>query len=151
MTIEVDVFSLLKFIGAVIIVVIFIFFVYRAYRAIAIFFRSREYRLDKEGVKKQWQGIEKLLSQPGEMNYKLAVLEADKLLDYVLKSMAMPGKDLAERLRFASFKFTKLKRVWWAHGVRNQLVHESSFHLGRSLAKKAVKEFKGALEEMGAL
>jgi hypothetical protein len=151
MTIEVDIFGLLKFLGAAIAAVVFIFLIHYVYRAVAIFFRSREYRLDKEGIKKQWQSIEDLLKKPGEMNYKLAVLEADKLLDYVLKSMTMPGKDLAERLRFASFKFTKLKRVWWAHGVRNQLVHETSFHLGYGLAKKAVKEFKRALEEIGAL
>lgn len=151
MTIEINLFSLLKFLGALFAAVVFIILIYRAYCAVVIFFRSREYKLDKEGFKKQWQMIEDLLKKPGEMNYKLAVLEADKLLDYVLKSMAMPGKDLKERLRFATFKYRKLKRVYWAHGVRNQLVHEPAFHLDFSLAKRAVKEFKRALEELGAL
>lgn len=151
MTVEIDILGLLKFLGATLAAIVFIFLIYRAYRAIVIFFRSREYKIDKKGIKKQWQEIENLLKKPGEMNYKLAVLEADKLLDYVLKSMAMSGKDFAQRIRFASFKFTKLKRIWWAHGVRNQLVHEPSFHLSYGLAKRAVKEFKRALEEIGAL
>jgi len=150
-TIEIDLYSFLKFIGALIAALVFIFLIYRVYRVIVIFFRGREYRLDKTGIKKQWQGIEDLLKKPGEMNYKLAVLEADKLLDYILKSMAMPGKDLSERLRFVSFKYNKLRRVRWAHAVRNQIVHEATFSINFSLAKKAVKEFKRALEELGAL
>ncbi len=150
-TIQIDIFALLKFIGSIIVVVVLIFLIYRGYRGILVWIKSREYKLDRAGIKKRWQEIENLLKKPGEMNYKIAVLEADKLLDYALKSMAMPGKDLAERIRFASFKFNKLKRIWWAHGVRNQLVHEPSFHLNYGIAKKAIRDFKRALKEIGVL
>jgi hypothetical protein len=151
MAIEINIFSILKFFGALLAGVVLAFFIYRAYQAIVIFFRSREYRLDKEGIRKRWQEIEEMLHQPGEMNYKLAVLEADKLLDYVFKSMAIPGKDLKERLRFISFKYPRLKRVGWAHGIRNQIVHEPTFYLSYGLAKKAIHEFKKALKELGAI
>ncbi len=116
----------------------------------------RKYRLDDEGVSRKvisgrWAEIEKLLETEGEMSDKLAVMEADKLLDYTLKSMAMPGQTMGERLKFACYKYDRLKKVWWAHKVRNKLAHESSFHLDRGIAKKAVREFKSALEELGAL
>lgn len=151
MTIEVDLYSLLKFIGGTLAVIAFIFLIYRTYKGIATFFKSREYDLDKKGIKKRWQEIEDLLKRPGEMNYKLAVMEADKLLDYILKSMSMAGKDMGERIRFASFKFGRLRKVWWAHALRNQLVHEATFSLGYGTAKRAVKTFKKALQELGAL
>lgn len=151
MTIEVDLYSLLKFLGGTLAAAVFIFLIYRAYRGILAWARSREYELDRVGISKRWLEIESLLKRPGEMNYKLAVLEADKLLDYVLKSMSMPGKDLAERLRFACFKYNKLRRVWWAHTVRNQLVHEVTFSIDHGIAKRAIKTFKKALEEVGAL
>ena len=151
MTIQIDPYSLLQFIGGAVGAVIFVFLVYRAYWAIVGFFRGREYDLDKGGIKKRWEEIEKLLNQPGEMNYKLAVLEADKLLDYILKSMSMPGKDLGERLRFACFKYNGLKRVWWAHALRNQLVHEATFSLNYGTAKRAVKTFETAFKQLGAL
>lgn len=129
----------------------FIFLIYRAYKAVTVFFKSREYDLDKSGIKKRWQEIESMLNRPGEMNYKLAVMEADKLLDFILKSMSMAGKDMGERIRFATFKYGRLRKVWWAHVLRNQLVHEATFSLDRATAKRAIKTFRHALEELGAL
>lgn len=151
MTIEIDLYSLVKFIGGLLAAIAFIFLIYRAYKGIATFFKSREYDLDKAGIKNRWKEIEGMLERPGEMNYKLAVMEADKMLDYVLKSMSMAGKDMGERIRFASFKYSRLRKVWWAHVLRNQLVHEATFSLDHSTAKRAIKTFRHALEELGAL
>lgn len=151
MTVEVDLYSLIKFIGGTLAAIAFIFLIYRAYKGISTFFKSREYDLDKTGIKKRWQEIEKMLNGPGEMNYKLAVMEADKLLDYVLKSMSMSGKDMGERIRFATFRYSRLRKVWWAHVLRNQLVHEATFSLNHTMAKKAIRTFERALRELGAL
>jgi hypothetical protein len=151
MIIQVDIYFMLQFLGGALTAAVFIFLIYRAYRGILSWARSREYDLDKNGIKKRWREIKKLLEQPGEMNYKLAVLEADKLLDYILKSMSMPGKDLGERLRFACFKYNRLKRVWWAHILRNQLAHEATFSLNYGAAKRAIKTFEAAFRELGAL
>jgi hypothetical protein len=151
MTISVDLYSLVKFIGGLIAVIVLIFLIYRAYKGAAVFFKSREYDLDRKGVKSRWQEIESLLDRPGEMNYKLAVMEADKLLDFVLKSMSMSGKDMGERIRFATFKYGRLRKVWWAHVLRNQLVHEATFSLDRGTAKRAIKTFERALRELGAI
>ena len=149
-TLQFNIITLFKVMGGTLAAIAFIFLIYRAYNAIATFFKSREYDLDKTGIKKRWQEIEAMLGRPGEMNYKLAVMEADKLLDYVLKSMSMSGKDMGERIRFASFKFGRLRKVWWAHVLRNQLVHETTFSLDYGTAKRAIKTFKRALEELGA-
>jgi hypothetical protein len=150
-TLQFNVVTLLKTVAIIVAVLIFIFFIYRAYKAIEVFFKSREYHLDKKGIGRRWQEIEAMLGQPGEMNYKLAVMEADKLLDFVLKSMSMSGNDMGQRIRFASYKFRRLRKVWWAHLLRNQLVHEATFSLDHGTAKRAVKTFKNALEEIGAL
>jgi len=150
-TLEFNILTLLKVVGGTLAVIAFIFLIYRAYKGIATFFKSREYDLDKEGIKKRWQEIEAMLGQPGEMNYKLAVMEADKLLDFVLKSMSMSGNDMGQRIRFASFRFRGLRKVWWAHLLRNQLVHEATFSLDHGTAKRAIKTFEHALRELGAL
>ena len=116
----------------------------------------RRSRLEDEGVNRKiiesrWSEIESLIKQEGEMSSKLAIMEADKLLDYTLKSMALPGETLGERLKFACYKYDKLKKVWWAHKVRNEMVHESSFKLDKGTARRAIDEFKRALQELGAL
>lgn len=107
--------------------------------------------LDQKAIKKEWQKIENLLDSNNEANYKLAILEADKLLDEVLKQMGFGGSTLAERLKVASAKFTKLRQVWSAHKIRNLLVHQTNYHLSFSEAKRSIKNFKKALRELGIL
>jgi len=72
-------------------------------------------------------------------------------LDHVLKAMAMPGTTLGERLKSAQYKYPKLSKVWWAHKIRNQLVHEASFSVNHRTAKSAIHEFEKALKELGVL
>jgi len=106
---------------------------------------------DLAAMRRRWEEIEALTRQPGEMGRKMAVLEADKLLDYALKSLAMPGNTLGERLRFAGYKWPKLRQVWWAHKIRNQLVHEASYHLDQGIAARAVRSYRAALKLIGIL
>lgn len=87
----------------------------------------------------------------GDMGVKLAVIEADNLLDAALKSLVMPGDTLGERLKVACYKYPKLKNVWWAHKLRNNLVHDHSFRLHSSEAKRALGEFEKALKELKIL
>ena len=77
--------------------------------------------------------------------------EADALLDHALKSLAMPGATMGERLKFAAYKYPKISRVWNAHRLRNQLAHEASFYLDPSMAKSAIRDFKDALRLMSVL
>lgn len=116
------------------------------------FFASRGFEgSDLEAMRKRWAEISKMLDQPGELSRKVAVLEADKLLDFALKALAMPGTTLGERLRFAQYKYPDLRDVWWAHRVRNQLAHEASYHLDPAVARRALKAFEKALARIGAI
>lgn len=116
-----------------------------------LLFKPELHGLGRSGIKASWDEIERLLGGPGEMSLKMAVLEADKLLDHVLKSMAMPGNTLGERLKFAAYKYPKIRKVWWAHKLRNQLVHESSFYLDPRMARRAVQTFKSTLKLLNVL
>jgi hypothetical protein len=78
-------------------------------------------------------------------------MEADKLLDHVLKSMSFPGETMAERLKLAEYKYASLRQVWPAHKLRNQLVHDPAFDMSVRQAKFALKEFKDALKVLNVL
>jgi hypothetical protein len=66
-----------------------------------------------------WNNIE-------SMESKLALIEADKLVDIVLKKAGVQGESFADRLR----KVEKLvprdlyQKMWEAHKSRNTVVHE---------------------------
>jgi hypothetical protein len=63
----------------------------------------------------------------------------------------MPGMTLGERLKMAQYKYPKLKNVWWAHKIRNQLVHEASFQLSTRMASQALDEFEKAFKILNLL
>ena len=151
MSVTLDVASVIKVLIGIIFVAVALGIVVMLVRRVANFFAARKFDSDDRGaMQKRWDEIEAMVDAGGEMNRKMAVLEADKLLDQALKSLAMPGQTLGERLKFAAYKYPDLRDVWWAHKVRNQLSHEASYHLDLGLAKKAVKAFKKALLRLGA-
>jgi len=107
--------------------------------------------LDRKFYRGRWKEIEVLVELKKEMNYKLAVIEADKLLDSALRGMYFTGTTMAERLKLASYKFPKLKQVWWAHQVRNHVVHDIRYELRHGEARKVLDLFKRALNTLGVL
>lgn len=136
----------------VIVVVLFVVFIFIA---IAMVIRRLLTRPDLHGmgrmeIIKRWTEIESVANQ-GVMGSKMAIVEADKLLDSALKSMMMPGETLGERLRVAGYKYPELRHVWFAHKLRNQLVHETSFEITKSQASAALHEYKKALKTLNVL
>jgi hypothetical protein len=107
--------------------------------------------MDRGVIQARWDEIERMASAGGEMNLKMAVMEADKLLDYALKAMAIPGTTLGERLKFAAYKHPNIRNVWNAHRLRNQLAHEASYYLDPGFARKALRDFKDALRLLNVL
>ncbi len=106
--------------------------------------------LTRERIRANWSEIERI-SATGAMGAKMGVVEADKLLDGVLKSMMMHGTTLGERLKFASYKYPELRKVWPAHRLRNQIVHETTFEVSERNARAAIKEYEKALKSIGVL
>lgn len=107
--------------------------------------------LDRQAIQARWAEIEKMADAGGEMQLKIAVMEADKLLDHALKALAMPGTTLGERLKYAAYKFPNIRKVWNAHRLRNSLAHEASFYLDPGMARAAVRDFKDALRTLTLL
>ncbi len=79
---------------------------------------------------------------------KHAILDADKLLDYALSCHGFQGS-VGEKMKKAKSRFNYLDGVWKAHKLRNRIAHEI-FELSKSEAKVALKEFKRALNDLGA-
>jgi hypothetical protein len=114
------------------------------------FGRPELHGMSQEQIQKRWHEIEKI-SESGAMGAKMAIMEADKLLDSALKSMMMSGNTLGERLKFAVYKYPQLRNVWNAHRLRNRIVHEASFEPGLGETRAAIRDFKRALQTLKLL
>ncbi len=106
--------------------------------------------ISKPLVIEKWQAIE-MSSRSGAAGLKQAINDADKLLDYVLKGIGMPGETLADRLRRAESRLSDKNSVWRAHKLRNSLAHDVGFDLVSSQAREALADFRRALVDLGAL
>ena len=83
--------------------------------------------------------------------WPLAVIDADKLLDEALRKSRIKGKTMGERLVAAQRMLSNNDGVWFAHKLRNKLVHEQYTNLKEGDVKSALVGFRQALKDLGAL
>jgi hypothetical protein len=97
----------------------------------------------KELAKKEWKKIENHFYRGDENDLKMAVIEADKLLEVALRESGVRGVNLGDRLKnIKSDRLPNIDQLWQAHRLRNQIVHEPTFKLKRDLAEKALDIYK---------
>lgn len=100
--------------------------------------------LDGEYIERRMSTIEKLVEGSSDTEYAMALVEADKLLDHILKMRHIPGTTLGERLKAAGYTYPNLRDIWPAHLLRNRLVHEHNVTITKSQINKIWKQYKSA-------
>ena len=101
------------------------------------------------GVKRKWGAIEKRLKSGLESEYKLAVIEADDLLDKTLKQGGFKGDSLGERLdKMTKEILPNLEEVLEAHKIRNNIVHDPNYKITLGEARRVISFFERALRSL---
>ena len=104
-------------------------------------------RFSAKTVQSRWSIVQTMTSQGGN-GLRQAIMEADKLLDYVLQGKGYRGDTMAERMKSANREFSRRNDVWAAHKLRNALAHEVDFDLVPSQVKQSVKAFERAIKDL---
>ncbi len=100
----------------------------------------------------RWQEIKSHVSSFKESEWKFAVIEADKLVDDVLKSAGFAGESMGERLMLIKpDQLLNLQYLWDAHKLRNLLVHDVNYQITHRQAIWAIEAFENVLRELEAL
>ncbi len=111
--------------------------------------KKRQPRLNQGYFQQQWMELLARVKTPEGM--VLAVIDADKLLDEALKKHRYRGKTMGERLVAAQRQISDNDAVWYAHKLRNRLVHEPNVRLKKREAQSALTGFRQGLKDLGAL
>jgi len=99
----------------------------------------------------QWRKIEKRMEKGWESEAKLAVIEADNLLESVLIRMGYAGQSLGERLKQLDDEvLSNIDDVWKAHKVRNDIVHDPGYKLSLGRVRGVIDIYQKALEHLNA-
>ncbi len=102
-------------------------------------------------IQEQWTDIMTHIDSIHEGEWKFAVIEADSLVDNVLKNY-FPGASMGDRLmNIDKTKLLTLDDLWEAHKIRNRLAHDSNYFLRHAEALRAIRLFESTLKELGAI
>jgi uncharacterized membrane protein len=84
-------------------------------------------------------------------DWKLAIIEADIILDEALKELGYVGDSLGERLRgLTARQLPGIDDAWQAHKVRNQIAHGGmDFVLTNKLANDTIKQYQRVFNDIG--
>jgi len=103
-------------------------------------------------ITKIWDKIANRLSTGSESESKMAIIEADDLLDASLKRMGFTGQTLEEKLgKLTAATVGNLDDVYAAHKVRNNIVHNPDFRLSRDEAKATLEAYQKAFGDLQIL
>lgn len=86
-------------------------------------------------------------------DWKLSIIEADIILDQVLKDRGYAGSSLGERLRsITPSQLGSIDDAWEAHKVRNKIAHEGAdFVLTRRIADDTIARYMNVFREFGVV
>ena len=84
-------------------------------------------------------------------DWKLAIIEADIILDDTLKEQGFIGSSLGERLRnISATQLNSLNDAWEAHKIRNRIAHDGAdFVLTNRLAVETINRYRRVFSELG--
>ena len=99
----------------------------------------------------RWNKVLTLVFSDNEADWKLAIIEADSILDTVLDQMGFQGENMGEKLKqIDREKVPSLPSLWEAHAVRNRIAHEGSgFVLSAHEAKRVIALYESIFREFG--
>lgn len=98
----------------------------------------------------RWQELQGHIDSENPNDWKLAIIEADIMLDDALKRLGYAGVSLGERLRGMSpANLQTLDDAWQAHKVRNDIAHAGAdFILTHRMARDTIGRYQRVFEEL---
>jgi hypothetical protein len=105
-----------------------------------------------ERMKKDWEHINDRIAKNDEASLKLAIIEADSMLEDVLKRMGLEGRDMGEQLeQLGSQQLKSYAEIVEAHRLRDLIVHQKDIIVTKEQAQIAVDSYGKALKELEVL
>lgn len=101
----------------------------------------------------RWDTIQIRVSEHNPESWRIAIIEADIMLEEVLSNAGYVGQSIGEKLKSANTtSFTTLQDAWEAHKVRNEIAHVGSdFVLTQRTAQETLVRFERVFREFGVI
>ncbi|MFZ2072507.1 MAG: hypothetical protein WA101_02920 [Minisyncoccia bacterium] len=97
----------------------------------------------------KWSRVQNYINSTNTSDWKLAIIEADTMLEGLMNQLGFQGENLGEKLKSADpKKYPTLTSAWEPHMVRNRIAHEGSdFELPFHEAKRVISSYEQIFKE----
>ncbi len=100
-------------------------------------------------TKEKWKIIVEHSESNVESNWRLAIIEADIMLDELLDKLNLPGNTIGEKLKAVEpSDFRTLDSAWEAHKARNMVAHEGQgYLLNQRDTRRVISHYEAVFRE----
>lgn len=115
-------------------------------------FSGRTDKFVKKRTNKAWRSIVAKFNAGDQANLKLALIEADRILEMILKNAGFPGENLDERLqKAASVQIPNILDVREAHEGRNKVFSDPAYTITKENANRFLRAYQEFFSYIGFL
>ncbi|OGL71644.1 hypothetical protein A3C17_02460 [Candidatus Uhrbacteria bacterium RIFCSPHIGHO2_02_FULL_53_13] len=131
---------------------IVVWIVYMAYAHVRRFSSQvKSEALDREAVARKMEEIEHLMQTPTRMAHRVALQEADKLLDYCLKALGISGNTTLERLSEGARVHRSLRKMITVRSRIEPFLGKPHMALAPSQVEDAMHQYRKAFKTLGVM
>ncbi len=97
----------------------------------------------------KWKIVDEHIHSDDPNKWKLAIIEADIILNDLLDSLNLPGDTIGEKLKAVDTSdFRSIEDAWEAHKIRNAIAHEGSeFLINEREAQRVIGLYEKVFSE----
>jgi hypothetical protein len=97
----------------------------------------------------KWEKVVEHANSTNSAEWRLGIIEADIMLDDLLKAAGYHGDSLGERLKAVEKSdFLTLDNAWEAHKIRNQIAHQGAdFSLSEREVRRVITLYESVFKE----
>jgi hypothetical protein len=97
----------------------------------------------------RWHRVKEKIMSDNEQSWRVAILEADVMLNELLDTLGYKGHTMTDKMRQAErTNFRSIDLAWEAHRVRNRVAHEGeALHLDEQMARHTIGMYEHVFKE----
>lgn len=108
---------------------------------------------EENNMRGKWEKIVEKSESQNSSDWRLAIIEADIMLDDLLMQLQLPGETMGDKLKAVEpSDFLTLDLAWEAHKARNAIAHEGSdFLINQREVRRIISLYGAVFKEFGLI
>lgn len=96
----------------------------------------------------RWNVVEKLLNEGSISDYKIAVIETEKILQLALNDRKFPGKNISQQIKNAKIIIKNPEKLEYSRAMRQRIITEANFDISSEDIKEIETGYYQAIADI---